>query len=255
MISTYFIFNGIKSIDMGLHNVKIESGLTSVPWTGGKEIIEEKIRYNRNPIFYGVQNQPIQFTVTFSLLEEKMTDEKKIELARWLFLDEYAEFQTTDYLGKCIHVIAINQIDFMTADNELGYFTVEFRANSSTWFSKPFVQPFDLRNNETSTIIEVQNKSNVEKIHYPELEFEMFGSENLILRNLSNGGKEFKFTDIHDDEKIYVNNQFRQVISEKPYYRLGNFNKNWLGLTYGTNRIEVIGKCYLRFRSKFPLYM
>lgn len=255
MIGTNFIFDGINSVDMGLHIIRLDAGMVSTPWGSGKDIIEEKTRYKQSPYFYGTQKQPLEFQLTFSLLYEKMTDTKKFELARWLFKDEYKEFQTTDYLGKVFYLIGINQTEFMTTDNDYGYFTINFRCADPFAWSKDYIDTFNLSNNSTKQIIEVANRSNVVDIYYPELQFKILEGTGIKLKNLSNKGQEFTFTNLNLNETVYVNNNLHQISSDQNLPRLGNFNKNWLGLTYGINRIEVTGKCNLNFRSKFPLYL
>ncbi len=257
MINTTFMFDGQKSTDYGLHNVTIDTGLRSVPMVGGKDILEDKVRDRRNPYYQGVQHQPMQFTLYFSLLDERMTREKKNEILRWLFKDDYREFRTTDDISKCLYVIATNQIDFETADSELGYFRVDFRASTSHWISSPYIRTYDLSDNETSTIIEYENLSNVGTYYSPEIEFELVSdSKSITLINLDDGGREFTFTDLWEKEKIYVDNDMQTIISDNLAFpsRLNNFNKKWLRLRYGINRIEVIGKCKLEIRSVFPVY-
>ena len=255
MISTNFKLDGIESTSKGLSIVKTDAGLTSVAWAGAKDIIEEKSRYRDLASFYGVNKKPIEFRITFSLLDEKMTDEKKFDLARWLFKDTYVEFQTVDNLSKSISVIATNQQEFVTADNENGYFTVDFRANSPYWYSSTYSDLFDLTENTTSTIIELYNRSNVDETYYPEMEFKITEGTDVSFKNLSHAGIESAFTNLTLNETVYVNNSRHQIKSDLNLPRLSNFNKNWLGLTYGKNRIEVTGKCELSFRSKYPLYL
>ena len=255
MISTYFKFDGIESTSKGLSIVKIDTGLTSIAWVGAKDIIEEKSRYRDLASFYGVNKKPIEFRITFSLLDEKMTDDKKFDLARWLFRDVYIEFQTADNMSKRISVIATNQQEFMTADNENGYFSVDFRANSPYWYSSTYSDSFDLTENITSTIIEIYNRSNAVEIYYPEIEFKITEGTDVKFKNLNNAGVESAFTGLTLNETIYMNNTRHQIKSDLDIPRLSNFNKNWLGLTYGKNRIEVTGKCELEVRSKYPLYL
>lgn len=257
MIDLNFIFDGVQSTRYGLNIIRIEPSLVPVSWSGGKEVITGKIKGKKYVHHYSTESEVIQFSVLFSLLDEKMTPEKKGEIARWLFKDDFREFQTTDDLTKFYYVIATNQIDFMTTDSELGYFQIDFLTNASHAWSRTTRRTFDLSENETSTVINITNYSNVDDYIYPELEFQLVGNQtSLTLKNLSDGGREFKFTDLTENEKIYVDNEMEQIITDNLQFpfRLGNFNKKWLRLGYGCNQIEVIGKCYLKFRYKFPLY-
>lgn len=256
MINTTFTFDGIKSIDKGLHNVRIESGLVETPWIGGKEVVDEYNRYRKARVFHGVVNQVLEFDVTFSLLEEDMTTEKKMDLAKWLFKDDFREFKSTDNLGVVFFAIGVNQVDFVTTDTKQGYFTVRFRTNAHHGWSKVYSDEFDLSTNENSTMIEINNISNVNDIYFPELEFTLLENETEFkLINHDYGGHIFKFSNLEHNETIYIDNKNRKIISNAPYYRLGNFNKKWLGLKHGTNRIQVFTKCHLLIRCRYPLYV
>lgn len=83
----------------------------------------------------------------------------------------------------------------------------------------------------------------------------------LILTNLTDGGKQFIFTDLQSGEIIYVDNRRKQIMSSlKEYYnmniyRYANFNKNWLRLVEGINQIEVEGTCKIQTKMQFPMSM
>lgn len=246
---------------MGLSIVKIDSGLFSTPLAGAKEIIKEKRKGKTTFFHYDTEHQPLQFSLTFSLLENFMTPEKKYEIAKWLFKDDFKEFQTTDDLSKVYHVIAINQVEFMSNGWEQGYFTIEFICDASHAWSKTFIESFDLSKNSASdrSVIELTNYSNVVDYVYPEVEFQLANStKSISLKNLSDEGRTFRFEDLDIGERIYVDNDLQLIQTDNldinKQFRLGNFNRKWLRLVYGTNRIEVQGGCYLKFRYKFPLY-
>lgn len=240
---------------MDLYNVRIDSGLYSTPYVSGQEIIETEVKNKDIPYFYKTRKKPLEFQLTFSTLDKKFTEQKRYQIARWLIQREYKEFQTTDYLGKIFNVIAISDVDFISGGTKEGYFQVTFRCDAPWAWSPTYVNNFDLKNNTDKIIIELENKSNAVKYYYPEIEFKMQGDTDIELRNLSDGGKSFNFTNILDDEIIYVNNDMRQVISNTGQYRLGNFNKGWLRLVHGINRIEVTGRCKIQTRMRFPLYI
>lgn len=258
MKNTDFIFDGIKSSDMGLYVVSIDGGLHRDTIYGGQSIIEGKVGKKPNPYFLRTEKQPIEFEVVFSLLEGKWTPEKRFEIAKWLIHDDYKSFQTVDDLGKFYYTMVINPWELEYAGDDKGYVRVTFRTDAYHAWSPVYFQTFDLRNNLTTTNIILENKSNVCKYYYPKVEFTLDGdSTGITLKNLNDGGREFKFENLNLGETISVNNGssgVKAIVSDLAgVYRLDNFNKKWLRLVYGQNNIQVTGKCILKIKSQFPI--
>jgi hypothetical protein len=253
-IETTFIFDGVNSTTMGLYNIRLETGLAYTPLWGNRQIIEEKIPKKDNPYFYNVEKSPIEFTLTFSLLDEKFTEAKKIDLIRWLIHDDYREFQTTDYLGKYFYCIVVDASDlYLNAENK-GYFQIKMRTNAWHAWSPIYEQNFDLSSNLTTTTIALTNQSNILTYYYPEIEVELVGdSTGFSLKNNTNSGKTLTFSGLSALETVYINNEKKQIISDTDLYRYDKFNSVWLELLYGQNQIVVTGKCRIWVRSQFPL--
>ena len=254
MQSLYFIFDNIQSSDMGIYNVKVDTGFANNPYIGNRDI-NEKILPNKNtPYFFGTTKDCIEFTITISPLEKKWDNKLRYDVARWLIKDEYKPLQFADDLTKIYYAICVGSEGLMTDHNYGGYVTLTFRTNSYHAWTTTYNQLLDLSGSDVNNII-LENKSNVVDFYYPEIEFELKDTnKNITLKNLSDTNREFKFTNLLENEKVYVNNERKEIISDIPsVYRLGNFNKNWLRLRYGQNNIEVTGKCILKVRSQFPI--
>ncbi len=257
MDSLRFLFDGKDSEDFGLNIIKMESGFYPSPYIMGQAIVEDHIADKHLNYFYGVKKEPISFRVTFSLLDEEFTSDKKFDLARWLVHEEFKPFQTFDDLDKYYYVIATEQSDFISGGNQKGYFTIHFRTNDPWAYTRRIVKTYDL-----STITEPENiimvsKANAVKYYYPELEIEICDYEGDIeLINKSNKNKVFKFEDLNDGEIIYIDNLKHKIISDNlsVHSRLNNFNKGWLELVYGRNKIEVKQPCKLKLITEFPIY-
>jgi phage-related protein len=253
MESEHFIFDNINSEDMGLYIVRIESGFVETPYWGGQDILEEKIPKRDTPYFYGVDRQPIEFTIQFSLLDEEFTPQRRKEIARWLLHDNYKSFQTCDDLGKIYYVICTNPTSLFLA-NTKGYFEIVFRVNSFSAFTPIYIQDFDLSNN-TTTVIQMSNLSNIVRKYYPKIEVELVGdATGFSLKNLSNNGLITSFSNLELQEVISVVNKNKWIISSVPsVYRFNNFNKQWFYLVEGVNNIEISGKILLQTKSQFPI--
>lgn len=258
MESTEFIFDGRNSDEFGLKIVKIQSGFYPSPFIGGQEIREEVAPMRRQPHFHGTQKQVLEFEVTFSLGDEKFTPQKNAELARWLCKNEYKPFQTTDFVGKVFYVILVNQADLQTVGLQQGYFTARFRCNAGYAFTLPRMDIFELEDNsnyENPERITITNESNVYDYHYPITEIQKIGLGDIKLVNRSDGGRESVLENLEDEEVVYIDHYNKTIISDKGNYRLNNFNKKWMRLTYGVNQVDVHGACLLKVKNQFPVYL
>lgn len=255
MNNTAFIFDGVNSLDKGLHIIKINDGIFSSPYISRQNIIEEQMPKKHIPIYYTVQKQSFEFEVIFSLLDEEFTPENKYDLARWLIQDEYKEFISTDYVGKIFYVIATNQADFMSGGNNKGYFSLNFRTNAPWAYSPVEIQTYDLSAITIPTTIQIENKSNALKHYKPEIQIELMGnSTGVELHNLSIGNNKLTLSNLNTNEIIYINNETKQIVSNLAgAYRLSSWNKQPLILTHGINNIRVSNKCKITIRNQFPI--
>jgi len=256
--SEFFIFDGINSQDMGLNLVRMDSGFIETPYMGSKSMIKTKIPNKDIPYFYGVDKEVISFTLQFSLDDEsddEWTPEKTYEISKWLLHDTYKSFQSHDDLGKYYYVICINGENIYKVNNK-GYIELTFESNAPYAFSPIYLNEYDLELNTTTDIIQIENKSNInDDYYYPTIEIELKGtSTNFSLKNLSDGGREFAFSDLQTNETISVDNQNKYIISDVPsVYRFSKFNGNWFRLLYGINQIEITGECFITVRTQFPI--
>ena len=255
MQSEFFIFDGINSSDMGLYNVRMQSGLVENPFMGSKDTIKTKVPTKDIPYFHGVNKDVIQFTLQFSLLDEEWTPEKTHEIARWLLHDTYKSFQSADDLGKYYYVICVNGENLYKANNK-GYVELTFESNAPYAFSPIYLNEYDLSDNTTIDTIQIENRSDLNDYYYPTVEIELQGTTtDITLANLSDGGREFSFTGLSTGETISVDNENKYIVSDVPaVYRFSEFNKNWLRLVYGINQIEVTGECIITVRTQYPIF-
>lgn len=252
MNSIYFYFNGRKSSDLGVYLVNMDSGLKSTRFLSNKEIISESIVGRDKPYVYGQNRTPLTFTLTLTLLNEKWTLDKRREVARWLSTDSFEEFYSTDAVEKRYFFQYVGGIDFTNNAAEDGYIQVEM-LNSSPYAYSPFQEKiFNLSSITSPTIIEILN--NGDKSVLPEMWLEKIDQGDIEIKNLSNSGKIFKFTALEDKETVYIDNQNRHIETDIPLsYRHDNFNKEYLELVRGVNRLEVTGTCKIKFRYQYVI--
>lgn len=267
--NTTFILDGIKSEEMGLHIVRVSSGLYSTPLAGASTIIEEYPINQLLPVFQKIQRQPLSFEVTFSLLDEEFTPERRYEIAAWMFKDQYMKFQTTDDLDKIYYVIATNQVDFMSAGTKKGYFTVNFRCDAAWAWTSEYTEILDFSDIAEETEFILSSESNILKYYRPLIQIKMLedSASDFVIKNKTDRNSEFiiDFTrTINDapvdtyekDEIISINMQSGNIESDNSYSynRLQDTNKNWVRLVFGENTLSVNRKCLIKVTMQFPVF-
>lgn len=259
----YFMFDNIQSSQMGLYIMRLESGFVNTPYIGAVNIHEEKSRNRITPYFYGVDREPIEFTVKMFLLDENLQPKKwdsqdRFNIAKWLVHDTYKEFQTSDDMGKRYQVLLVNEIN-LNLINTQGYFEATFKTNSPFAWSGTYISEFDLSTNITTQIIELENRSNVLKYYNPLIEIKLIGEATSVqLKNLSNNGKVMKFDELTKGEIISIDCQNRIIKSNlfgsNPFSKFNvGMKRYWMDLVYGVNNIEVSNSCVISVKSQYPI--
>jgi len=256
MINTGFKFNGIHSSVMGVSLTRLESGLISIPYASGKDILEAHPNKSLYPYFFGVKYQPLQFNITLTCEEEEMDTNKLYQLANWLFKEEYKEFISDDNINKIYYVIAINKADFITNGVKQGYFELELRCRDGFGWTVKQEQIYDLTGIASTPII-MDNESNISEYFYPEIEIKLTGANTgFELINTSDDDKSFEFIDLEEEETIYIDNQKRIILTSlgDNVNRFDKFNLNWFRLRQRENIVTVNGECKITYKKHFPVF-
>lgn len=250
MDSLGFHYNGRHSSEFGIYMVSIKSGLSQTRFLASKKIISEKVVGNHTPYLYGVEYDPLEFKLVFACIDEKWTTEKRREIARWLDTSTHELFYADDEPDKCYYFQYQGGIDF--SHNTLGDGYIEVTMlNDSPFACSPIQERrYELTHITSPTVIEIDNFG--DDLIYPEMWIYTINKGDFKIRNLSNGGKDFVFKNLVNAETVYVDNKNRHIESDIALtYRYDNFNKNYLELVRGTNRLEVTGACSLLFRYQY----
>lgn len=258
MINTRFFFNEIDSTSMGISLVNLDSGMVESPVFGSRNIINDRIPRKDYNYFHGLKKEPLAFSLTFAPLQDLWTDEKRYVVFDWLVQNDYCKFYTIDKPDRLYYIICTSEGNLMTNGCEQGYITMEFENLFPYPISPVYTQTYDLSTITSSTIIQIENRSNVNKYYYPEIEFELRDTNtNFKLQNLTVGGEIIEFQGLQQNEIVYVNNENKQILSNiSGSYPIAKcVSKQWLRLAYGINNIQITGKCILRTRMQFPLYI
>lgn len=132
-----FSYDGIKSSDMGLINVKFSDGLFEESFVAEKEIHEIKIRGRDKPYFQGVERSPLIFSLEFAF-EDYYDHEKIRQVARWLDQDYYKPFFTTDNPDRIFYCMLHSSSTLLHNGLKQGYIEIEFRCDSPYSYSPQY---------------------------------------------------------------------------------------------------------------------
>ena len=256
MIRQDFIFDGVKSSDMNVQIVRVNSGLIETPFLAGREIIEDQPNRKSVPFHYRSKLNPLSFKLTFSLIDNLWDNQQLYDIANWLWQSDYKEFISADNLDRRYYVIGTSQCPFFTNGIGEGYFEVEYRNRYPYALSPTYITDYDLSTNPTTTTIVMENLSNINlPYYYPEIEITLTGSATgFTLKNLSDGGRETIFTGLSASEIIYMNNEKKLIMSSTNTNRFSLFNDNFFRLVKGQNYIQVTGTCTIQTRMTYPIF-
>lgn len=125
----HFVYDGVKSVDMGLLNCKIGGGMFEEAFLPSRSIIEHKITGNSKPYFQEVEYEPLEFKLAFAF--EYKYDERKIrEVARWLCQDYYKPFYTVDNPNRIFYCMPVGDSKLVHNGLKEGYVELTFRCDS-----------------------------------------------------------------------------------------------------------------------------
>lgn len=250
-ISTHFVYDGVRSEDMGVYLIKTSTGMIESQFSGEREILSELVVGNNTPYIFNERIQPIRLKLTLSPLEGKWTSELKSSLMRWLNNGKFNEFYSVDDVDRRFFITYTGSPTLSVTGLNQGWLDIEFM-NIDCYVRSPVTQEmFDLSNITSPAIIEVENLGDT--ILYPrDLYIQKIGAGDISIRNLTDGGREFKFTGLNDNETLHINNIDRYIETSVPnIYRYDSFNGNYMRLNFGVNRLEVSGKCKLDFQYRY----
>ncbi len=248
MNSLNFYYNGRHSSEIGVSLVSLNGGMHQTNYLPNKKIFSEKIAGNNTPYVFGSDYDPLEFKLVLACIDgEQWTDSKRREVARWLDTSTFEEFYTEDEPDKYYYFHYQGLVELTRNGVDEGYIEVTM-LNDSPYARSPVQEKrYELTNITSPTIIEFENIG--DEVIYPEMWIYNMYDGNFQIRNLSNGGKDFKFINIANAETIYVDNEHHHIETDITLtYRYDNFNNNYLELVRGINRLEVTGACSLLFR-------
>ncbi|WP_028588870.1 phage tail domain-containing protein [Paenibacillus massiliensis] len=147
---------------------------------------------------------------------------------------------------SCTNGGEIPDLDVTVPVNQV-YFKFRILLEASHYNTVPIFQDLSLF---FEPIVIIHNDG--ETYCQPEIWITKVGNGDLTLTNTSDHNREFKFTDLINQETIYVNSEREHIDTSLPVtYRYNNFNDNYFNLPVGINVFKVEGMANFRFRYQF----
>jgi phage-related protein len=253
--SLWFSYAGEYSYDYGIMNVNVSSsGMMSEPFGASRKVNEVKIKGNDKPYFQNIEYEPLEFDLELAFSD--IYDSEKIRrVARWLCGQTYYKpmfFQ--ENLDRVFYCLAIGEPELVHTGASQGYIKITMHCDSP--YSYTPIQlgtEYNLSSNGAGgTQITFANNGDV--ACHPEIWITKVNNGDVRIVNNTNGGKEFKFTGLLNNEVVYVDNEMQHIeTSLANTYRYSNFNNNYLEMVRGNNILMVYGTCKIQFRYYFKL--
>lgn len=248
--SLYFSYAGIKSTDYKLLNVNQNGGLFEETFLPTRSIIEEKVQGRDNPYFFGFDYSPLQFSVSFAF-EDTWDDDRIRKVCSWLKQPYYQPLFFSNDINRIFYCVVVDDSQIIHNGMKQGYLNLTFRCNSPYTYTPTTLSPtYDYSVNTSGTDLTFINLGS--EPCQPDIWIQKIGNGDISIVNLSDGGREFKFTGLVDQEELNVDCENQDIETNlSGTYRYNNFNNKFLTFPPGTNYLKVYGNCKLQFRYRF----
>lgn len=252
--SEYFVFDGINFLEQfGIMNVSISTGLFSEDFLPSRRLIQTEIRGRSTPLFHRAEPEQRNIDVSFFFYDS--WDEEKIrQVARVLYQNRYVPLWFSEDPERIYNVIYSGASPQIIHNGlKQGYVTISFTTDSPYSYSP-------LRSTEE---FEISPSQQVEVINGGDLPIR-FGDDDscrpqMYFQKINGAGditifneftnQEVKFTDIANEEIVWVDNEKKTIISNLPdIYRYNNHNGEFLEFKRNSNLLTIEGDCKIKFR-------
>lgn len=149
----YFSYAGKRSVDYGIVNIDISSGMQEEPLSYTRSINKVSVKGRDKPYFQSVEKDVLRFNVSFAF-EDRFNEQQLREVTRWLAGDYnyYQELYFTNDLGrdpeKVFYALVVNDPVLVHNSLNQGYVTLTFECDSPYTYSPYITSPiYQCRNN------------------------------------------------------------------------------------------------------------
>lgn len=132
--SLYFTYDGIKSLDMGILNVNVSTGLQEEPFISERYIKEIKIKGRDKPYFQELEKSPLILNLSFAF-EETWDSNKIRQITRWLCQDYYKPLYFSDDNTRIFYCMPVESSTLIHNCLKQGYINLTMRCDSPYAYS------------------------------------------------------------------------------------------------------------------------
>lgn len=253
----YFTFDGVRSIDKNIAIVTIGSDSSNTQF-GLKQSVEKQDGIGDVPLYKGVKRDISSIDITLCKLDKqnnllRFTEKEKDDICRWLFKKDYKPFISDDNKSKVYYAIFTEGDSFFNGLNE-GYINLKMELNAPYGYSAIINDFWRVVNFKE---VNIYNNSNIDCELYPDIEIELLGDTDKVeIFNQMTGSRTI-LENLQPNEHLYIyGDEVRDIVSmvDKDRNLFPNFNKKWLKLVYGRNKIIIKAKsANIRIINQYPL--
>lgn len=250
--SLYFVYDGIRSDEMGLINVNLETGMLEEHFLPEQTIKEITIRGRDTPYFVETSREPFTLSLNFAFMDT--FDEDKIRnVVNWIANQPYYKpLYFSDNIDKWYYTLYTGESKLLHNALKQGYITIQMR-NISPYVYSPVIQPgiydFSL-NSDNGTEVVFENLGTLPC--YPKMKIQKIGSGNVQIINYSDRGSSFTINNLADNEIVEIDCENEDIVSDIPLtYHFDDVVGDYPRLVTGANYIKVIGKCKIQWTYQY----
>jgi phage-related protein len=252
--SLYFTYAGIRSDDMGVVNVNISSGMQSEPFAASISIREVVIKGNSRPYFQGIQQSPLEFTVTFAFNSTFTSDDLRA-VSRWLYEPNfYSPLQffdgTGEDLNQIYYALFVGEPEIVHNSANAGYINLKVRCNDAYAYSGIYTSEiYDYTTNSVGgTSYVFENLGDVET--QPLVIVEIVSGSTFTITNTSDSGKVLSFTGLGVSEVVTIDCENEIIASSLGLDRYDNMttSSDFFKIPRGFNYMNIKGNVKIQWK-------
>lgn len=241
-----FLYNSMASDMYGLFIRDIDAqAINKTMGSTEMEIYEEKTYRRATPYFYGsTPAKKLSFPMS-AYSDEELTAEQFQTVQAWLFSSRtYKKLQIVQFDMQGVYFNAIlNSPEIVRVGNQIFGFTCLVNCDSPFAYKFPKTTTYTYTDPSVVASEIFYNGSDDKGAYlYPSLVITMntFGGD-ISIENESDSSRTFSFTSLSAGEVITIDNSLQTMVSSTGLKRLSSFNKNYLRLVPGINRLNISG--------------
>ena len=214
-----------------------------------RQIYETVVKDRDKPYFGYVHKDPLSFDLFLYLGDRYRWDqgykERMFEkLAAWLDVDTYKPLSFCGNLDRVYYALPIEETEIFHNGLGQGYIQVYMRCDSPYSYSH-FVDT-GFYKVDVKEYIEIENDGMPINI---EFSVKKIGNGELKITNMSNvSNSPVIVKNLKNEEEFTITKAGRFITDDDNHLINDDYNREYLELAYGLNRLLIEGSCYIKFK-------